>query len=165
MSQAPQKAAQKPPKEPDVIFVPTPQEVVDKMLELAEVKKGDLVYDLGCGDGRIVVTAAKKYGVKAVGYDVDPERIKESNDNVKKNNVGNLVREHQHYQGPFHPDRGTAVWHHHYDELNQRTGTTRPDGHRVEWLTYGAGHVHGLLLDGQDLVSFERDALKISAPE
>jgi len=73
--------------------------------------------------------------------------------------AGNLVREHQHYQGPFHPDKRTAVWHHHYDELNQRTGTTRPDGHRIEWLTYGAGHVHGLLLDGQDLVSFERDAL------
>jgi RHS repeat-associated protein len=73
--------------------------------------------------------------------------------------AGNLVREHQHYQGPFHPDRRTAVWQHHYDELNQRTGTTRPDGHRVEWLTYGAGHVHGMLLDGQDLVSFEHDAL------
>jgi RHS repeat-associated protein len=73
--------------------------------------------------------------------------------------AGNLVREHQHYQGPFHPDRRTAAWHHHYDELNQRTGTTRPDGHRIEWLTYGAGHVHGLLLDGQDLASFERDAL------
>lgn len=73
--------------------------------------------------------------------------------------AGNLVREHQHYQGPLNPDKRTAVWHHHYDELNGRTGTTRPDGHRVEWLTYGAGHVHGLLLDGQDLVSFERDAL------
>ncbi|WP_322401152.1 RHS repeat-associated core domain-containing protein [Massilia luteola] len=73
--------------------------------------------------------------------------------------AGNLVREHQHYQGPFHPDRRTAVWHHQYDELNQRNGTTRPDGHRIEWLTYGAGHVHGLLLDGQDLVSFERDTL------
>jgi RHS repeat-associated protein len=73
--------------------------------------------------------------------------------------AGNLVREHQHYQGPFHPDKRTAVWHHHYDELNQRTGTIRPDGHRIEWLTYGAGHVHGLLLDGQDLVSFERDVL------
>ncbi|WEF35466.1 hypothetical protein [Pseudoduganella chitinolytica] len=73
--------------------------------------------------------------------------------------AGNLVREHQHYQGPFHPDKRTAVWHHQYDELNLRTGTTRPDGHRIEWLTYGAGHVHGLLLDGQELVSFERDAL------
>jgi len=73
--------------------------------------------------------------------------------------AGNLVREHQHYQGPFHPDKRTAVWHHRYDELNQRIGTTRPDGHRIDWLTYGAGHVHGLLLDGQELVSFERDAL------
>ena len=73
--------------------------------------------------------------------------------------VGNLVREHQHYQGPFFADKRTAVWRHHHDELNQRTGTTRPDGHRIDWLTYGAGHVHGMLLDGQDLVSFERDAL------
>jgi len=77
--------------EPDVIFVPTPQDVVEKMLELAEVKKTDLVYDLGCGDGRIVVTAAKKYGTKAFGFDVDPNRIEESLENVKKNNVGDLV--------------------------------------------------------------------------
>jgi precorrin-6B methylase 2 len=82
----------KPSREPDVIFVPTPQKVVDKMLELAEVKKDDLVYDLGCGDGRIVVTAAKKYGCRAVGYDISPKRVKESLENVKKNNVGNLVR-------------------------------------------------------------------------
>jgi precorrin-6B methylase 2 len=89
------KAAKSQPKEtrrPDVIFVPTPQEVVDKMLELAEVTKDDLVYDLGCGDGRIVVTAAKKFGCKAVGYDIDPQRIKESRENVEKNNVGDLVR-------------------------------------------------------------------------
>src|SRR5262249_50124363 len=72
-------------------FVPTPQEVVDKMLELAEVKKTDLVYDLGCGDGRIVVTAAKKYGCQAVGFDIDPERVKESKENVKKNGVEDLV--------------------------------------------------------------------------
>jgi len=73
--------------------------------------------------------------------------------------AGNLVREHQHYQGPFHLEKRTAVWRHHHDQLNGRTGTTRPDGHRIDWLTYGAGHVHGLLLDGQDLVAFERDAL------
>jgi hypothetical protein len=84
-------AQTKPPKKPDVIFVPTPQEVVDKMLELAEVKKGDVLYDLGCGDGRIVVTAAKKYGIKAIGFDVDPQRIKEANENVQKNGVGDLV--------------------------------------------------------------------------
>jgi precorrin-6B methylase 2 len=82
----------KPSREPDVVFVPTPQKVVDKMLEMAEVKKDDLVYDLGCGDGRIVVTAAKKYGCRAVGYDISPKRVKESLENVKKNNVGNLVR-------------------------------------------------------------------------
>ncbi|MFB0524793.1 MAG: cyclopropane-fatty-acyl-phospholipid synthase family protein [Phycisphaerae bacterium] len=79
-------------REPDVVFVPTPQDVVEKMLELVKVTKDDLVYDLGCGDGRIVVTAAKNYGCKAVGYDIDPERIKESLENVEKNNVGNLVR-------------------------------------------------------------------------
>lgn len=79
-------------KTPDVVYVPTPQTVVDKMLELAEVKAGDVVYDLGCGDGRIVVTAAKKYGVKAIGYDIDPQRVKEARENVKKAGVEHLVR-------------------------------------------------------------------------
>ena len=78
-------------RKPDVVFVSTPQQVVEKMLELAEVKKDDLIYDLGCGDGRIVVTAAKKYGCRGVGYDIDPVRVKESMENVRKNDVGNLV--------------------------------------------------------------------------
>jgi len=77
---------------PDVVYVPTPQEVVDKMLELARVSKDDLLYDLGCGDGRFVVTAAKKYGCRAVGYDISPRRVRESLENVKKNNVEHLVR-------------------------------------------------------------------------
>src|SRR5207249_357247 len=80
-----------PQKEPDVIYVPTPQDVVDKMLELADVKKTDVVYDLGCGDGRIVVTAAKKFGAKGVGFDIDPERIKDSLKNVEKAKVKDLV--------------------------------------------------------------------------
>jgi predicted RNA methylase len=75
----------------DVIYVPTPQDVVDIMLELAQVRKDDLVYDLGCGDGRIVVTAAKRYGCRAVGFDLDPRRVEESLENVQKNNVGHLV--------------------------------------------------------------------------
>jgi tRNA G37 N-methylase Trm5 len=74
-----------------VPYVPTPQEVVDRMLELAQVKKGDVVYDLGSGDGRIVVSAAKKYGVKAVGFEIDPQRIKESHENIKKAGVEQLV--------------------------------------------------------------------------
>jgi precorrin-6B methylase 2 len=74
-----------------VPYVPTPQEVVERMLELAQVKKGDVVYDLGSGDGRIVVTAAKKYGVRAIGFEIDPERIRESAENIKKAGVGHLV--------------------------------------------------------------------------
>jgi precorrin-6B methylase 2 len=74
-----------------VPYVPTPQEVVERMLELAQVKKGDVVYDLGSGDGRIVVTAARKYGVRAIGFEIDPERIKESAENIKKAGVGHLV--------------------------------------------------------------------------
>jgi ribosomal protein L11 methylase PrmA len=62
------------------------------MLEMAQVKKSDLVYDLGCGDGRIVITAAKKYGCKAVGYDINPERVKQSRKNVDANDVGDLVK-------------------------------------------------------------------------
>ncbi|MBN1421061.1 MAG: class I SAM-dependent methyltransferase [Planctomycetes bacterium] len=79
-------------KKPDVIFVPTPEVVVEKMLELAKVGKDDLVYDLGCGDGRIVVTAAKKYGCRGVGFDVDPDRIEESLKNVKEKGVEDLVK-------------------------------------------------------------------------
>jgi len=89
--EATEKKVAEETREPDVVFVPTPQEVVEKMLELAKVTKKDLVYDLGCGDGRIVVTAAKKYGCKAVGYDINPVRVKESLENVKKNKVEKLV--------------------------------------------------------------------------
>jgi len=77
---------------PDVIFVPTPQEVVEDMLRLANVKKGDVLYDLGSGDGRIPVTAAKLYGIRAVGIDIDPERIREAQDNARKNGVESLVQ-------------------------------------------------------------------------
>jgi ribosomal protein L11 methylase PrmA len=76
---------------PDVIYVPTPQNVVEEMLKMADVKKGDVLYDLGSGDGRIPITAAKKYGVRAVGIDIDPERIWEAQNNAKGAGVERLV--------------------------------------------------------------------------
>ena len=91
--QAPLATAQtQTARRPDVIYVPTPQVVVDSMLQVANVTKNDIVYDLGCGDGRIPVTAAKKYGAHAVCIDIDPQRIKEANENVANNKVGHLVQ-------------------------------------------------------------------------
>jgi tRNA G37 N-methylase Trm5 len=87
VKKAPSKAARKP----DVVYVPTPHDVVDRMLQIAGVKKGEVVYDLGCGDGRIVVAAAKK-GAKAVGFDINPERVEEAKANVKKNKVEDSAR-------------------------------------------------------------------------
>jgi hypothetical protein len=72
-------------------YVPTPMVVVEKMLEMAELSEADVLYDLGCGDGRIVITAAKKYGTRGVGIDLDPERIKESLTNAKQAGVQELV--------------------------------------------------------------------------
>lgn len=74
-----------------VPFVPTPQDIVEKMLDIAVLTDKDVLYDLGCGDGRIVITAAKKYGCKAVGFDLDPKRVKEARDNVKAAGVESLV--------------------------------------------------------------------------
>jgi len=78
-------------KRPDVIYVPTPQDVVDKALELAKVRKRDVVYDLGCGDGRVVVTAAKKYGTYGFGFEIDLQRIEDSNKNAQQHKVERLV--------------------------------------------------------------------------
>ena len=90
-----------PTRGPDVIFVPTPDEIVDTMLKMAAVTAKDTVYDLGCGDGRIVITAAQKYGARGVGIDIDPERISEANENVKTAGVTDKVKIH-----PRRPVRG-----------------------------------------------------------
>jgi SAM-dependent methyltransferase len=79
----------------DVPYVPTKYPVVDEMLKLAGVQKGDVVYDLGCGDGRLVVTAAQRYGAHGVGFDIDPERIAESGENAAKAGVTGLVKFHE----------------------------------------------------------------------
>jgi ribosomal protein L11 methylase PrmA len=85
--------AQQPEVEKDVPYVPTPTEVVEAMLKVGSVRPGEIHYDLGCGDGRIVVMAVEKFGVaRATGYDIDPERIKEANENAKKAGVSEKTR-------------------------------------------------------------------------
>jgi SAM-dependent methyltransferase len=91
----------------DVPYEPSSEEVVRAMLEIAQVGKNDLVYDLGCGDGRIVIAAAQKTGARGVGVDLDPERIKESLENARKANVTNRVQFFQ--QDLFQTDIGKAT--------------------------------------------------------
>ena len=86
------QSGQKRPDAPQLApYVPTPAEVVDRMLQLGEVGKNDVLYDLGCGDGRIPITAAKRFGTRGVGVDIDPQRIAEANANAKKEGVTHLV--------------------------------------------------------------------------
>jgi precorrin-6B methylase 2 len=89
---AARQAAPAPLRSPDVIFVPTPQEVVDAMLKMAKVGPNDVIYDLGSGDGRIPITAAKTYKARGVGIDIDPQRIREATENLKAAGVGDRVR-------------------------------------------------------------------------
>jgi hypothetical protein len=75
----------------DAPYITTPMDVVDKMLEVAEVRKEDVLYDLGCGDGRIAVTAAEKYGCRSSGFDIDPDRIRDSLENARQHGVEHLT--------------------------------------------------------------------------
>ena len=89
---APNAAQQPAPsRAPDVVFVPTPSDVVDAMLKLAKVTSSDVVYDLGSGDGRVLIAAAKMYGARGVGIDIDPERVREGSANAQSNNVADKV--------------------------------------------------------------------------
>ena len=89
---AQQAPTQAPLRRPDIHWVPTPPAVVDAMLKLADVKPTDVVYDLGCGDGIIVTTAAQKYGASAVGIDIDPQRVKEATERAQKMGVSDKVK-------------------------------------------------------------------------
>jgi precorrin-6B methylase 2 len=99
--------ARAPLRNPDVIYVPTPPEVVDAMLALARVSAKDVVYDLGSGDGRIPIAAAEKYGARAVGIDINPQRIQEANENLAKSKVGDKVKFLN--QDPFETDISEAT--------------------------------------------------------
>jgi SAM-dependent methyltransferase len=93
LAAGPLAAAQEPPlRKPDVRWVATTDPVVDLMLKMAKVTSADVVYDLGCGDGKIVIAAARKYGARGVGIDIDPERIKEATANAKEAGVADKVR-------------------------------------------------------------------------
>ena len=85
------RTPQAPSRAPDIHYVPTPQDVVEAMLKVANVTKSDVVYDLGSGDGRIPITAARRYGARGVGIDIDPARIAEANLNAKKEGVAGRV--------------------------------------------------------------------------
>ncbi len=90
--------AEQPPasKTDSAIHVPTPPDVVEKMLAVAKITTGDLLYDLGCGDGRIVIAAAAKYGCRAVGFDIDARKVQQSKENVQREGLADRVRiEHQ----------------------------------------------------------------------
>lgn len=105
---------------PDVVYVPTPMPVVEEMLRLANVQADDVVYDLGSGDGRIVVTAAKQYGTQGVGIDIDPQRIQEANANAEAAGVTDRVefRQEDLFQTDF--SEATVVTLYLLPELNQR---------------------------------------------
>ena len=79
-------------RKPDVIYYPTPPETVDEMLRMAKIKQGDVLYDLGSGDGRIPIAAAKQYGIRAVGIEIDPKLVIEAEENARKDGVSDLVR-------------------------------------------------------------------------
>jgi len=79
-------------RKPDVIYYPTPPETVDEMLRMAKIKKGDVLYDLGSGDGRIPIAAAKQFGIRAVGIEIDPKLVTEAEENARRANVAGLVR-------------------------------------------------------------------------
>jgi protein-L-isoaspartate O-methyltransferase len=117
-TEAPSQAGQQ--KKPDIHYVPTPQKLVEVMLDMAQVEKDDIVYDLGSGDGRLVITAAKKYGARGVGIDIDPARISEARENAKKAGVEDKVRflEQDLFKSDFHD--ATVVTLYLLEELNLR---------------------------------------------
>lgn len=103
----PGSTAEAPSRQPDVVYVPTPVPVVNEMLRLANVQSKDMVYDLGSGDGRIVIAAAQKRGARGIGIDIDPQRVREANENAQKAGVSDRVEFRQ--QDLFQTDFSNAT--------------------------------------------------------
>ena len=148
-------------RKPDVGYVPTPQPVVDLMLDAAQVTRDDVVYDLGSGDGRIPITAARRFGARAVGIDIDPVRIAEATANAEKAGVTDRVR--FLHQDLFQSDisEATVVTLYLYPELNLKllpklNRELRP-GTRVVSHTFDMGSVrpvHSLDVSGRPVYVF-----------
>jgi len=109
-----------PERDPDVVYIPTPPPVVDEMLRLADVQSDDFIYDLGSGDGRIVITAAEEYGASGVGIDIDPERVQQARQNAQRAEVTDLVefRQADLFESDF--SKATVVTLYLLPELNLR---------------------------------------------
>jgi predicted O-methyltransferase YrrM len=88
----PSRKKKRPLRKPDVIYYPTPPETVAEMLRMAQIKKGDVLYDLGSGDGRIPIAAAQQFGIRAVGIEIDPKLVTEADELARQANVSELVR-------------------------------------------------------------------------
>jgi SAM-dependent methyltransferase len=138
-------------------FVPSPQEVVDRMLELAEVSQGDLLYDLGSGDGRIVIAAARRYGARAVGFEIDPALVTDSQRNIKEAGMEHLaeIREQDIRTVDFSPASVVTMYLYPGANLRLRAGSRvvshdfsmgdwKPD--RVERITDSAGSLRTIYL-------------------
>lgn len=124
-------------------YVPTPQEIVDRMLTLAELRRGDLLYDLGSGDGRIVITAASRYGVKAVGFEINAALVKESRDNITAAGLAHLaeIREEDIRTVDFSPATVLTMYLYPGANLRLRSAILRQlkPGSRVVSHNYGMG--------------------------
>jgi 2-polyprenyl-3-methyl-5-hydroxy-6-metoxy-1,4-benzoquinol methylase len=130
-------------RSPDVIYVPTPPEVVEEMLRIAGVKQGDVLYDLGSGDGRIPITAAKKFGIHATGIDIDPDRIFEAEQNARRDGVAKLVqfRREDIFRADFH-DATVVTLYLHPDvnlKLRPRLWAELKPGTRIVSHQFGMG--------------------------
>ena len=131
------------------------------MLEPSAVETGGQVTKLEFDRAGRVTRRESDAGEERFAYDASGRMIEATNGHSRIQTffdpVGNLVREHHACQ--LFGESRSFVWHHEYDAIGTRIRTTRPDGHTLDWLTYGAGHVHGLMLDGEERIQFERDDL------
>jgi ribosomal protein L11 methylase PrmA len=135
------------PDIPDVMYIPTPPDVVDAMLQLADVDQKDVVYDLGCGDARILVAAARKFGCQAIGYDIDPARIKAARGSIRNNKLGHLVRVERRDMFDVDLSSATVVMLYLSTEYNRRLTPQlqkMPPGSRIVSHQFG---IHGIAPD------------------